>query len=342
MEEKMSEEFLPQYVQALLNPAMYHHQVQETELIQTHISYVVLAGDFVYKWKKEVDFGFLNFSSLALRELNCQRELELNRRLCPDLYLEVVSLTQEGDNYTLNGSGEIVEYGVKMKRMDQQGLMSNKIEKGQLTVSMLDDVVEQLVPFYEDARGNAEVSSFGVSEAVGVNVIENFDQTESFAGSEELPKEIFDGIKRYATEFLKQEKLFQERIDNGKICDCHGDLYSANICFDGDKTYIFDCIEFNERFRFTDVAADIGFLAMDLDYHNLSGLADSFVEKYVASSKDTGIYQILDFYKCYRAYVRGKIGLFTAADAAVPVEVAKKCKEDAKLYFKLAARYAGC
>ena len=138
---------------------------------------------------------------------------------------------------------------------------------------------------------------------------------------------------------LKQEERFNRRIADERIRDCHGDLYSANICL-GDKVYIFDCIEFNDRFRYSDVAGDIGFLAMDLDFHGLDDLADHFVSRYVERSGDRGLLDLIAFYKCYRAYVRGKINLFTAADAGVEPATAADCTAQATRYFELAQRYA--
>lgn len=337
----MTDETLPEYINALLQPEIYPHGAANVELIQTHISFVTLAGDYVYKWKKPVDFGFLDFSTIEKRELYCNRELKLNRRLCPDVYLDVITINRKGDGYELNGEGEVVEFGIKMCRMDESGMMSRKIEKGQVTAGDLDRIVDALVPFYESAAGDSEIQQYGKVDAVGVNVIENFDQTEGFIDENVLPRDLFEQVKHYAVEFMKQEEVFQKRIDDSKIRDCHGDLYSANICFDKENTYIFDCIEFNERFRYGDVCADIGFLAMDLDFHDLDSLSEHLVKSYVQKSGDEGIWQVLDFYKCYRAYVRAKIGLFTANDPAVDEETSLKILQDTKKYFQLAKRYAG-
>jgi uncharacterized protein len=133
--------------------------------------------------------------------------------------------------------------------------------------------------------------------------------------------------------------LFQQRIAGGHIRDCHGDLYSANICL-ADKVYIYDCIEFNQRFRYCDIASDIAFLVMDLEFYGLDHLAGRFVDRFVQATGDQDLLTVLNFYKCYRAYVRGKIGLFTAADPVVDSEVRDSCTKDAATYFRLAHRYA--
>ncbi|PID77562.1 MAG: hypothetical protein CSB24_00855 [Deltaproteobacteria bacterium] len=341
----MSNDNLPSFIRALLEPEIYPHQAENIKLIQTHISFVTVAGSYVYKWKKPVDFGFLNFSTLEKREFFCRKELELNRRLCPDLYLEVVEIAKDEQGFHLGskeaGSGEIVEYGLKMKRMDEGGMMSRRIADGSLGKAELDALVKVLVPFYEKADCSSTIDHYGTADGFGVNVIENFEQTENFIGQGGLTRELFDYVKDYSMNFLADRELFEARIKAGKIRDCHGDLYSANICFDGDKVYVFDCIEFNERFRYSDAAADIAFLAMDLDFHGLEHLSEYFVAAYREASGDDGIADVLDFYKCYRAYVRAKIGLFTASDPVVDEQTAKKCLTDAAKYFSLARRYAG-
>lgn len=333
---------LPDYIKSLLESSIYAHSVEDVELIQTHISYVTLAGDFVYKWKKPVNFGFLDFSDLAKRKKYCEEELRLNRRLCPDLYLNLVAICDvKGQLVLLDAEdidGEVVEYGVKMSRMDQSKLMGKLLAQGKITEQHLDQIVDKLVPFYELAECNDQLNAFGTAKGFGVNVHENFEQTESFIGGEALDQKTFDTIKEYSLNLLSQEEVFDERIAAGKVRDCHGDLYSANICLE-DDVQIFDCIEFNERFRYSDVAADIGFLAMDLDFHGETDLADYFVKRYVQVSGDTTILGVIDFYKIYRAYVRAKIALFTSSDPNVPEEVAKDCLVAAGKYFQLAVSY---
>ena len=204
---------------------------------------------------------------------------------------------------------------------------------------MIDSICDLLVPFYVKADGGPEIKEFGKPEAVSVNIFENFTQTASFIDSKSLSKSQFDRIKNFSTSFLQQNDLFAERISAGRIRDCHGDLYSANICL-ADKVYIFDCIEFNERFRFCDVASDIAFLAMDLDFHGLTSLSDHFVSHFVQQSADNTLVQMLNFYKCYRAYVRGKINLFTANTPEVDKPTKQQCLDMAEKYFQLAERYA--
>jgi aminoglycoside phosphotransferase family enzyme len=330
---------LPDFITFFLNPAHYDHPVDRVELVQTHISYVLLAGDFVYKFKKPVNFGFLDFTTLDKRRHYCQQELLLNRRLCPDIYLDVFFVCRQGTGFSLSGTGEPVEYGVRMKMMPQERMMGRVIERGELNESHINDIVATLVPFYDRAAGGSEIAGFGTARAMSVNVLENFDQTRDFIGKGALQQSQFDAISSYARTFLQNEALFLERSAN-RVKDCHGDLYSANICL-AHKVHIFDCIEFNERFRYCDVASDVAFLAMDLDFHGLKELSDFFIDRFVAASVDKGLLAVLPFYKCYRAYVRGKIGLFTAHAPEVDEATRNKALAQAEKYFLLAEKYAG-
>jgi len=339
----MQNQELPDFVNFLLQPAAYTPEPANVKLIQTHISYVIVTDDLVYKFKKPVDFGFLDFTTLPRRHHFCQQELILNRRLCPTIYLDLVALSKTDGGFSLSGATAtdpkgIVDYGIKMKRMPEEQMMTNVIKSGRLVPEMIDAICDVLVPFYAKADGGKNIKEFGRPEAVSVNIDENFSQTETFIGSPSLSREQFDRIKNFSASFLEQDELFAARISAGRIRDCHGDLYSANICL-ADQVYIFDCIEFNERFRYCDVASDIAFLAMDLDYHGLSSLSRRFVKRFIEKSGDAGLQKMLNFYKCYRAYVRGKINLFTAHAQEVDGKTKLQCLEMAGKYFQLAERY---
>lgn len=317
---------------------------KRVDLIQTHISWVFLAGDSAYKIKKPVDFGFLDFSTLEKRMEFCQAELRLNKRLCPDIYLKCIPLTEEEDGaFALDGHGKIVEWVLVMKRMPEEGLMNRLLERDEIHSQDIDAIVSKLTLFYAMADGGEEVRRSGSVETVIHNTEENFQQTEGFAG-EIIPKDTFNAICSYTRDFLSENReLFDSRITDGWIREGHGDLYSANICFDRarDDVYIFDCIEFNRRFRCGDVASDVAFLAMDLDHFGLPQLSEYFINSFSTGSKDPGLLKLNDFYKCYRAYVRGKIGCFTWADQGVDQAVRDASRAQASEYFKLALRYAG-
>ena len=335
----MADSSLPPFIQALLQSGAYPHPAPEVSLVQTHISYVLLAGDFVYKIKKPVDFGFLNFTTLEKRRHFCEEELVLNRRLCPSLYLGLVAITERDGAFFLDGPGTPVEYAVKMARMPEERMMAKVIAQGGLTREILDRIIAILVPFYAKAETGPAIEKFGTAQAVSVNVLENFEQTQDFIGCPALSREQYEAIGDYARAFLGQEELFAARLAAGRVRDCHGDLYSANICL-AEEIYIYDCIEFNQRFRYCDVASDVAFLAMDLDFHGLPELSAYFIEQFCKAAGDTTLLPMLNFYKCYRAYVRGKIGLFTAHAPEVDPATAENCLALAKKYFALAERYA--
>ncbi len=336
----MASQMLPEYIQYLMSADVYPHPVDEVKLIQTHISYVVVAGDFVYKWKKPVDLGFLNFSTLSRRRYYCSQELLLNRRLCPETYLGLIALTDDDDSYCIQGRGRIIEYGVKMVRLPEERMMNRLIEQGAVHTADIDRIIARLVPFYKQSDSSGRMARFGSARQVGRNIIENFRQTEAFVGKKGLDSDRYKRIVTYSTHFLANDRVFRQRMMDGRIRDCHGDLHTANICL-ADEVAIFDCIEFSRRLRYTDVAADVAFLAMDLDLHGLHHLSDYFIECFMRASGDPGLCTMLNFYKCYRAYVRGKINLLTAADPNVNRSVAEKYRERAWDCFALAEFYAG-
>ncbi len=328
------------FINSLLRAEAYPHDTGEIKLLQTHISYVLLAGNYVYKIKKPVDFGFLDFSTLAKRKFYCEEELSLNRRLCPEIYLDVVPVINSGENYFLGDHhGTIVEYVVKMVRMPEERMMGKVIDGGLLSGEIVDSIADTLVPFYRKAERGPEINTFGSVDSVRTNILENFSQSEPCVGCPSLSVEEYEKIRSYAENFLARESLFDKRINGGWIRDCHGDLYSANICLD-DKIYIFDCIEFSRRIRCCDVASDVAFLAMDLDYYGLSELSERFVGRIMEKMADPDLLSVLNFYKCYRACVRGKIGLLTAHDPDVADETKAVGLAQATRYFELAMSYS--
>ncbi len=327
-------------VEALKDPAFYGPSVEKVEFIQTHISSVFLTGDRVYKLKKPVNFGFLDFSTVELRELNCKAEVELNRRLAPEVYLGVEPITRQGDRLRIGGDGEILDWLVVMRQLDGDLLGGSVLERGELTEHHVGQLVEQLVPFYEGARTGEGIDRWGTLEAVKYNTDENFTQTREYMGKL-ITRERYEHIRDWTNEFYEQRAdLFARRVAEGRVRESHGDLHLDNIFFQ-DPPIIFDCIEFNERFRSGDVAADLAFLAMDLDFRGRPDLARHLIDGYVEASGDQGLLELLDFYKCYRAYVRGKISCFTAADPALDAIQRRKWKNQARHYFGLAYRYAG-
>ena len=326
-----------QVVEALIKPEAYDEEPGKIELMQTHISFVFLTKNFVYKVKKAVDFGFLDFTTLEKRRFFCEKELELNRRLCGDMYLEVVPINRS-NVIKIKGEGETVEYAVKMKRMPQEKMLNRLLEENKVDGKLIDGIAKIIAEFHSKAETNRRISEFGSLAIIETNWNENFEQTEGFV-SKTISMEDFKLIRERIYDFMKRnESLFEKRMAEGRVRDCHGDIHSGNI-FVVDRIYIFDAVEFNERFRYSDVASDIAFLAMDLEFRGRTDLSDFFVERYVEYSGDEELMRFLPFYKCYRAYVRGKVVSFKLEDPSINRAEKNAAMKEAKAYFKLASIY---
>jgi uncharacterized protein len=328
---------LPELIQSLLDPKAYPDPTPKVELVQTQISYVLLAGEYVYKIKKPVDMGFLDYTTLEKRLYYCKKEIELNQRLSKDVYLGVVPITKE-KSWIIGGKGEAKEYAVKMRRLPQDAMMDVLLKQNKVTPEMVQQVAAILVNFHKRAATNEEITRLGGIEAVIQNTSENFSQTEKYFGIIIEP-ETYQRIKTYTEDFIKANRpLFLKRMAEGKVRDGHGDLHAAHICF-YQGICIYDCIEFIDRLRYTDVAADIAFLAMDLDHYGRLDLSHIFINTYVNRSGDKELLKLLNFYKCYRAYVRGKVGCFQYDDKYISAGEKEKIAANARSYFKLAESY---
>jgi len=328
----------PALVEALLKPEAYPHNPPKIELVQTQMSFLFLAGDYVYKVKKPVDLGYLDYTTLEKRHFFCHQELELNRRLCPDVYLEVVPVVRSEGQIRIGGKGKTIEYAVKMKQLPRERMMDSLLPLNQVTEEMVVNVAEKLAAFHDKARTGADISVYGQLEAIMTNTEENFTQTEKYIDIS-IPSSGYQHIKAYTNKFIKSnEPLFERRVKNGRIKDCHGDLHAAHICF-SDGIHIYDCIEFNDRFRYGDVASEVAFLAMDIDRYRQADLSQAFVNAYVHISQDEEILQLLNFYKCYRAYVRGKVESFKFDDLYISEEEKARVLDTARKYFELAESY---
>ncbi len=323
----------------LQNPAALPDRTKTVSVVQTHISIVFVADDFVYKVKKPVNFGFLDFSTLEKRRHHCHQEVNLNRRLSKGIYIHVLPVTFDGEKHSLrDGSGEVVEYAVKMKRIPDERLMRNLFARGELTKGHLRRVADVLARFHLNALRTPEIDQFGRPERFKVNTDENFAQVEKYIGIT-IQQGQFDALKGWTEDYYRlNQRLFEERITQGRIRDCHGDLHMEHICFT-EGLSIIDCIEFNDRFRYSDTVADIAFLLMDLEYHG--GRADSrfLWDEYKRLAHEKEVDSLLTFYKVYRAFVRGKVNSFQVDDADIGPEEKKRAVETAGSYFQLANSY---
>jgi len=329
---------LPEIVQALLEPKAYPECPQGVKLVQTQMSFVFLTDNYVYKVKKPVNLGYLDYTTLEKRHFYCHREIELNRRLCPDAYLSVVAITQDESNFFIEGQGKAIEYAVKMRRLPQEAMMDALLTNNRVSSQMVISVAQKLVDFHRRAETNATISTFGNLDTITQNTEENFTQTEKYIGNT-ISRDTYLNITNYTHAFITENTpLFHKRVVGGRIRDCHGDLHAAHICFTNDIC-IYDCIEFNDRFRYCDVASEVAFLAMDLDHYRRADLSRCFVNAYVARSRDKELLKLLSYYKCYRAYVRGKVESFKLDDPHIPDEEKAGTLANAKSYFDLAESY---
>jgi aminoglycoside phosphotransferase family enzyme len=334
-------EALPPYVRALLRPEAYPHPAHDLRLHETHISWVVLAGPHAYKVKKPVDFGFLDFSTVERRAAVCADEVRLNRRLCPDVYLGIVDVVQRRGAYFVGGPGRPVEPAVRMRRLPEAGMLPRLLESGAVDARLAARIARRLARFHTTAATGPGVDEYGGPATGRANWGENFAQMAPFIGRT-LPADLAEGIAAYVERFLaEQADLLARRVTGGRIREGHGDLHAASICLEGRRLQLFDCLEFNPRFRCADVAAEVAFLAMDLDHYGRSDLASAFVGAYVRASGDRELPRLLDFYKCYRAYVRGKVLSLRLSEPGLSPAEESEVVAEARAYFDLARAYAG-
>jgi aminoglycoside phosphotransferase family enzyme/predicted kinase len=328
---------LPARVRPFADPAFYAHRPASVELIETHISWVFLAGPYVYKVKKPVNLGFLDFRTLARRRHFCREEVRLNQRLAPHAYLDVVPVTRAGGAYRLGGGGRTFEVAVWMRRLPAERMLDVLVAGGRADQGLMEDIARTIADFHARAATGPAIARFGRVERVRRNLEENLAQTARF------PPEAFPPATRAAVaDFLRrtvrgQRRRFAERIRAGRIRDCHGDLQAQHVCCT-DPIQVFDCIEFNHRFRYGDTAGEIAFLAMDLDVLGRPDLALDFINAYLDASGDYGAVPLLDFYRAYRAWVRGKVHGLQAVDPGRADRAALVAR--ARAYVDLAASYA--
>jgi uncharacterized protein len=326
-------------IQDLSNPEALPDETKRVSLVQTHISAVLMADRFVYKIKKPVNFGFLDFLTLEKRAFYCRREVDLNRRLAGDIYVDVLPIFFDGKRHSMrNTTGKIVEYAVKMKRIPSVSLMISHYRKGTLTEKHLRRLAGVIAAFHKNAVRTPQIDRFGDPEAFKVNTDENFAQVRKYRGVS-LSKKQFSDLERWTERFYKSKKrLFHDRVEKGKIRDCHGDLHMEHVCFTR-RLSIIDCIEFNDRFRYSDTVADMAFLLMDLEYHGGEPSSRRLWEAYRNLSDEEGTEDLLRFYKVYRAFVRGKVNSFQIDDPGIGSRDKEEAVYRARKYFDLAWAY---
>ena len=307
----------------------YTHAVNNVEIRETHVSWVFLTGDYAYKVKKPVKFGdILDFSTLELRKKFCNKEIELNSRFSSEIYLNTFTIDDLGK---IDGKGKVIEYGVKMRQLPEKYLMVNLLENKEVTIKCVTKIAEILAHFHAKT---SKVPEYGDLKYIEEKWDENFRTTAQFRSIDKDFREKVTGF------MLGNRGLFKERINENRITDNHGDFQPRNIFVLPDQeVIIFDCIEFNPLLRYGDVAEDVGFLAMDFDFWGENDLSKHFVNAYIQFSSDELLEENITFFKCYRAYVRGKVFGFQAT-SELDKEKKMALIDYSEKYYELAYKYA--
>ena len=324
----------------LRDSGSYRGRPPRIRLVETHASYLAFAGRHVFKIKKAVNFGFLDFSTLEKRRHYCGREVFLNRRLCPEIYLGVVPITEKRGLLAFGGDGRVVEYAVKMRRLPERFFILRLLARGEVTPGHVDAIIAKLKPFYEGHEQTPEIAAWGRVAKLRISTAENFRQLQKFIGKM-ITRPALDAIRTYTNEFFRQHApRFATRICEGRLRDCHGDLHLEHVHISPTRLTIYDCIEFNDRFRYIDVASETAFLAMDFDFHERRDLGRRFSTQMARALDDHGMLRLLDFYKCYRACVRGKVESLRHCTAGLVAGEQLKSRDRATRYLRLALEYA--
>lgn len=335
-------------VRFLSHPSHYPHAVRGIVRRETHVSHVFLAGDYAYKVKKPVKFPFLDASALSRRKRFCQLELSLNRRLAPATYLGLVPIVETPRGLRLSGRGNVVEWVVRMRRLPEDRMLDQLIRRRAVSPRDMARVVKQLMPFFRRAARSRTISRYGQPAQVAALVLGNLQECEPFVGTL-LPQADRRFLEICFRQFLTlHEPILSQRVQERRVIDGHGDLRCENICLPrrqagparaSDSVVIFDCVEFQPAFRCGDLANDLSFLLMDLEFRGRQDLADALVSAYRKRIKDPTLDAVLPFYKCHRTLVRGKVRGLAWLQHPHSAE-GRWVRRLSRQHFKLALRYA--
>jgi uncharacterized protein len=327
-------------VASLLRPAVYGAGCERVRHIETHISHVLLTGTHAYKIKKPVDLGFLDFTTLARRKLCCDEELRLNRRLAPQIYLDVVAITGTVDEPAIGGDGPVVEYAVRMREFAQEALASRMLECGLLSSAHIDALAAEVADFHARIASAVPETRFGTPATVLAAAQQNFAQVAPLLARSD-DRATLDALSAWTMrEHATRLAALDRRRHDGFIRECHGDLHLGNIAAIDGAMVVFDCIEFNPELRWIDVLSEVAFTVMDLADRGRGDFAHRFLDAYLERTGDYAGLAVLAFYLVYRALVRAKIACMRAAQLT-PGDDRSALVEECRGYLNLAARYAG-
>jgi len=328
-----------QLVEALRSRAIAIGGASNVRLIETHISYVLLTGDFAYKIKKAVDLGFLDFTRLPARRFYCEEEVRLNRRLAPKLYVDVVAITGTIESPALDDRGDPIEYAVRMRQFPPGALASDELARGDISPADIDAIAAKLALFHRAAPRAAVGDPYGAPDSVLRLALQNFGQIRSLPETH-AEAGALDALAEWtARTYAGCKETMRRRRDEGLVRECHGDLHLGNIArFDGELT-IFDCIEFNDAMRWIDVMSEVAFMAMDLRNRGRADFAHRFLNAYLQITGDYDGLTVLRFYLVYRAMVRAKIAVLRAGQVE-PGDAKANLLAECRSHVDLASQYA--
>ncbi len=299
-------------ITALHNPSIFPHVSNDWQLIETHISWVILCGDFAYKIKKALDLGFLDCTTLDSRKFYCEEEMRLNSRLAPELYLQVVPITGTSTQPQLGGTGPAFEYAVKMRRFPPAALLSELVDGGQLRAAHIDQLSAKISDFHLNISAATADMQFGEPQSVHAPARENFDQLRERV-SNTIYLEWIERLQEWTErEYQRCNAILQQRKKLGFVRECHGDMHLGNMVMIDDMPLIFDGIEFNPDLYWIDVMSDVAFLFMDLEHHGRRDYAFRFLNGYLELTGDYAGLQVFRYYLVYRAIVRAKVASIRA------------------------------
>lgn len=338
---------LPRIVEAMMRPEIYPDHPRSVDLRQTHVSYVFLAGDCVYKIKKPMRFPFLDASTLARRRQLCLDEVRLNRRLAPDVYLGVVPIIRRGSGELALGaasdgadeSGATMEWAVRMRRLAEATMLDRMVVEGNVSVAQIGAIAARLAAFHR-AAATDKGWKYGAAASIWRLVRGNLGEL-AFDGADTIAPAELDELERFAHSAIEHHwSLLNRRALGARVCEGHGDLRCEHVSLAGDTVTIIDCVEFSEGLRYVDVASDVGFLAMDLDRLGARGLSDELVGAYREAADDAELPLLIPLYKFHRALVRAKVESLTSRDPAIAPERRAAATAAARRYVALALDFA--
>ncbi|MCM8596265.1 bifunctional aminoglycoside phosphotransferase/ATP-binding protein [Accumulibacter sp.] len=315
---------LPPLIASLLDPARYPDPAERVELVETHASWLLLAGDYAYKVKKPLTLPFLDYGTLDKRRACCEAELQLNRRFAADLYLGVVPITGQADDPRIGGSGPAIEFAVRMRRFVEAGRADRLCARRQLRREQVSQLAQTIADFHEQARQAPIGSPWGDPGQVLAPVSENFDELRDLLAEPDEQRRLARLDEWTNAESGRLQAVFAERKATGRIRECHGDLHLGNIVLVDGRFMLFDCIEFNEALRWIDVASEIAFTYVDLLDHDQPGFACWLLNEWLASSGDYPAARVLRFYAVYRALVRAKVAAIRSTQRADDAAIARQ------------------